>query len=211
MGVVAALTIPSLVNRQSDLAAQTKLKKAIATYETAAGTYMAESGKADTSAWLSPATGDDKAKCTNVGNYFKVVATLSGSNNCTFTTSDGTYWTFNGESGFAVAYDADKAPRYGVLMWVNDGNVNTTTYATSSAAGTGADEGKTLTQLKNPPTAPAKAVDNTTTFTAPVHGYYSATKFLNSSSSDLTNGTGKADSISAVTLVKTATTTPPAG
>ena len=45
LGVVAALTIPSLVNRQSDLAAQVKLKKAISNYEDVIGTYMAENEK----------------------------------------------------------------------------------------------------------------------------------------------------------------------
>ena len=207
LGVVAALTIPALVNRNSDIAAQTKLKKAIAAYETAAAVYMAESGKANTDAWLS-----DKgtASCDNVGSYFKIVNTVAGTNNCEFTTSDGVLWRFNGTSGYAVAYDSAKGPRYGVVMWTTDGNVNSSTYATINQTKVEGEEEKDVTVSCGTTSAPAtcktlilaNAPAAATSITAaPVHGYYNAPAFLNASSSALTAGTatGKASTIAGAT------------
>ena len=47
LGVVAALTIPSLVNRQSEMAAIVKMKKAISQYEQVVEVYMAENEAKD--------------------------------------------------------------------------------------------------------------------------------------------------------------------
>ena len=124
LGVVAALTIPALVNRNSDIAAQTKLKKAIAAYETAMAVNMAENESA--SAVF--------ADCKALGAYFKQV---DGATTCKFTTADGAYWVFEdvtknpGEAteshtitGSALVFDAKDAPRYGVTLWNANGRVN---------------------------------------------------------------------------------------
>ena len=112
LGVVAALTIPALVNRNSDIAAQTKLKKAIAAYETFAAVYMAENEAADL-------TGITDAQ---IGQYFKQV---TGAGTKSFTTADGAYWEF-GNNGNAVVTDAQDSPRYGVILWNANGQVNQT-------------------------------------------------------------------------------------
>ena len=115
LGVVAALTIPALVNRNSDIAAQTKLKKAIAAYETSVAVYMAESGKANASKMMGDA-------CANAESYFKVVA--KGKTACDFTTADGAAWHFDPSTGNATVADSDKAPRYAVALWNSNGRVN---------------------------------------------------------------------------------------
>ena len=119
LGVVAALTIPALVNRNSDIAAQTKLKKAIAAYETMAAVYMAENETAD----LTGLT------CSGLKDYFKQI---DGAGTCSFTTADGAYWMFNTDAADsattgikqAIVYDAKDAPRYGVAVWTANGRVN---------------------------------------------------------------------------------------
>ena len=117
LGVIAALTIPSLVNRYTDSAAQTKLRKAVADYEKFAAAYMAENEATD----LSDLSCDDLAK------YFKIV----NGGGCTFTTSDGALWNFgtaaNGGVGDVVIVDSEKGPRYGVVGWTHFGVVNGTT------------------------------------------------------------------------------------
>lgn len=157
LGVVAALTIPSLVNRQSEMAAIVKLKKAISTYESVAEVYMAEEEATD----LSGMAGDN---CANLTNYFKIV---NGSG-CTFTTGDGVLWNFNA-SGNAVVLDSVKSPRYGVVMWAKNGLVNskqTSIYGSAAPSDAG--------EL---PSEPAGSVGGVAIGT-PAHGYYSAADML---------------------------------
>jgi prepilin-type N-terminal cleavage/methylation domain-containing protein len=124
LGVVAALTIPSLVNRQSDLAAQVKLKKAISNYEDVAAVYMVEN-EAGTFDIAKPATGSN-ADCTKLANYFKIVEGPTAANSnagCEFTTADGAAWYIN-KDGYATVTDAKASPRYAVTMWTVNGQVN---------------------------------------------------------------------------------------
>ena len=118
LGVVAALTIPSLVNRQSEMAAIVKLKKAISQYEQVTEVYMAENEAQNFSGASST--------CATLKNYFKMVTdnnnTTAGSG-CVFTTADGVVWSING-NGYAVAYDS-KSPKYAVAMWAEGGAANT--------------------------------------------------------------------------------------
>ena len=122
LGVVAALTIPSLVNRQSDLAAQVKLKKAIANYENMAAVYMVENEANDLSGLIGTVSADN---CKKLSNYFKIVEgpTADSTDGCYFTTSDGAAWYINGD-GFATVADSKTSPRYAVSMWTINGQVN---------------------------------------------------------------------------------------
>ncbi len=113
LGVVAAITIPSLVNRNSDIAALVKLKKAVSNYEDVSAVYMVENEVTD----LQNMMGDD---CGNAGDYFKIVS----QEGCVFTTSDGVQWTFDADTGFAYAQDNANSPRYGVTMWALNGQAN---------------------------------------------------------------------------------------
>ena len=126
LGVVAALTIPSLVNRQSDLAAQVKLKKAISTYEDVIGVYMAETEAASAANMFKVSPTQD---CSKITDYFKTVKTsaISG-NNCDFVTADGVAWRIDVTTGNANITDNEKAgsARYQVAMWNNNNRVNAT-------------------------------------------------------------------------------------
>jgi prepilin-type N-terminal cleavage/methylation domain-containing protein len=118
LGVVAALTIPSLVNRQSDLAAQVKLKKAISSYEDFGAQYMAETGKAS----LRDLVNTTPTACSELANYFKIVT--EGKDKCNFVTADGAAWSFDSTTGFATVADSAKSPRYAVSLWAQNGQVN---------------------------------------------------------------------------------------
>ena len=128
LGVVAALTIPSLVNRQSQMAAIVKMKKAVSQFEQVAEVYMAENEATDISGMVSKTTG----KCDNLSGYFKMVT--KSDNDCVFTTADGVEWRFASDGSAAIAYDSATSPTYGVIMWVNsDGQANVGTAPTSFA------------------------------------------------------------------------------
>ena len=124
LGVVAALTIPSLVNRQNELAAVTRMKKAISSYESMAEIYMAENEATDLSA-LPTGTGNGAVDCDQVANYFKVVGKVDN-NKCIFTTADGVVWSINPDTGYATILDSARGPRYGAVMWAEGGVVNGT-------------------------------------------------------------------------------------
>ena len=112
-GVIAALTIPTLVNRQSDLAAQVRLKKAISSYEDVAAVYMAEKEKKN----LAYAFGSN---CDGIDEYFRAVDRQG----CNFTTVDGVYWEIDPNTGYAAITDKQYDPLYGVVMWAENETVN---------------------------------------------------------------------------------------
>ena len=132
LGVVAALTIPSLVNRQSQMAAIVKLKKAISQFEQVAEVYMAENEATNIGGMIRTTS-----NCDNLSNYFKTVNTED--NGCTFTTADGVQWKFtyagnNGVDSIVVVYDSETSPKYGVAMKANDSAANKTPVASNDAS-----------------------------------------------------------------------------
>ena len=129
LGVVAALTIPSLVNRQSELAAIVRLKKAISQFEQVTEVYMAENDASDMEGMVR--SGNNDAACSQLSSYFKVVTQTGG---CTFTTADGVEWNFASDGSSVVVYDSATSPRYGVAMNANGGVANPAT--TDANAGT---------------------------------------------------------------------------
>ena len=112
-GVVAALVIPTLVNRQSDLAAQVRLKKAVSIYEDIAAIYMAENDKKSLAYAFGP-------NCDGIDEYFKVVDRQG----CDFTTADGVYWEIDPSTGFAAITDKQYDPIYGVVLWAQNQTMN---------------------------------------------------------------------------------------
>ncbi|MBQ7450895.1 hypothetical protein IJS77_05700 [bacterium] len=120
LGVVAALTIPSLVNRQSNLAALVKMKKAISTYEAATEVYMLENSTSQKQVKdLKDFAGKN---CEHLGEYFKIVQKYD---DCAFTTADGVYWLFDPEDGSVNISDSADNPKLNVTMGVcQDGRVN---------------------------------------------------------------------------------------
>ena len=172
LGIVAALTIPSLVNRNSDIAAQVKLKKAISNYEDVVGVFLVENETTNagaTSSTNGSTTSYDytaslmNETCGNASSYFKILK----QNGCTFTTADGAQWTFEPKTGSAYVQDSENNPRFGVTMWALNGQVN----------GVGSTD-----QVSNVPSGlfiPQKPL--------PLHGVYAAggtNSFINSKLSD---------------------------
>ena len=84
LGVVAAITVPSLINKQMESANRTKLKKAMATYEKALNQMIIDNDiKSDVSA-LNGNT------CETTRPYFKSIE--NGYTNCQFKTAVRIWW-----------------------------------------------------------------------------------------------------------------------
>ncbi|MBQ7450253.1 prepilin-type N-terminal cleavage/methylation domain-containing protein [bacterium] len=166
LGVVAALTIPSLVNRQNELAAITKLKKAISTYESVVEVYMAEE---EATNFAGAADGG----CTELQQYFKMTQNNNAAANatCIFTTADGALWAISKE-GNAIVYDSARSPRYGVVMWTAGGLANSE--QTTGINGTTVPKASEIPSAITPTTGSALAPTAN-----PTHGFYKAADMLN--------------------------------
>ncbi|MBQ7450731.1 type II secretion system protein [bacterium] len=173
LGVVAALTIPSLVNRQNEMAAIVKLKKAISTYESIAEVYMAENEAVNLTGMLKTNAGDANGNCDNVANYFKVVAESSAAADakCIFTTADGVVWSINKNTGYVSIVDSVKAPRYGVVMWTEGGLAN--------SEQTEGVNGNTRPDVNKVATTPVGVTITGNTVGAPEHGFFAPENMLN--------------------------------
>ena len=89
LGIIATLTIPALVNKNKESVAKTKVRKAMAAYESALNKMIIENDlKSDTA--LNEWAGTT-ANCGNPSNYFKKVQ----GDGCIFKTSDGIWWNIS--------------------------------------------------------------------------------------------------------------------
>ena len=90
LGIIATLTIPALINKNKESVAKTKVKKAMAAYESALNKMIIENDlkSDDTLTTWANAT----ANCGNPSNYFKKVQDVNG---CIFKTSDGIWWNIS--------------------------------------------------------------------------------------------------------------------
>ena len=89
LGIIATLTIPALVNKNKESVAKTKLRKAMAAYESAINKMIIENDlKSDTALteW------GNITNCTNSTNYFKKSKDING---CIFKTTDGIWWNIS--------------------------------------------------------------------------------------------------------------------
>ena len=89
LGIIATLTIPALVNKNKESVAKTKVRKAMAAYESAINKMIIENHlKSDTA--LTEC--GNITNCTNSINYFKKSKDING---CIFKTSDGVWWNIS--------------------------------------------------------------------------------------------------------------------
>ena len=87
LGIIATLTIPALVNKNKESVAKTKVRKAMAAYESALNKMIIENDlKSDDT--LTAWAGNAGNGCANSTNYFKKVQ----GDGCIFKTSDGIWW-----------------------------------------------------------------------------------------------------------------------
>ena len=94
LGVVAAITIPATVNRMTVNQNRAKLKKALATYDSAVRLIVSENrikNKQRLDDYISA------NNCQNIYRYFKAVE----SNGCQFKTTDGVWWDVGTEANGA--------------------------------------------------------------------------------------------------------------
>ena len=90
LGIIATLTIPALVNKNKEFVVKTKVRKAMAAYESALNKMIIENdlkSHETLTAWA----GDDENGCANSTNYFKKVQ----GDGCIFKTSDGIWWNIS--------------------------------------------------------------------------------------------------------------------
>ena len=84
LGVIAAITVPMLINKQMEAANRTKLKKAMAAYEKALNQMIVDNDiKGSVKAWA-----DTVANCGLTNPYFKFI----NGGNCRFQTADKVWW-----------------------------------------------------------------------------------------------------------------------
>ena len=101
LGIIATLTIPALVNKNKESVAKTKVRKAMAAYESALNKMIIENDlKSDTALneWAGAV-----ANCDNQSNYFKKVQ----GDGCTFKTSDGIWWNISDIERPIIAFKED--------------------------------------------------------------------------------------------------------
>ena len=92
LGVVAAISIPSLMKASLDKANRTKIRKAMSTYEKLMSEIVVENQISDTNTLIN-AIND----CSKYKAYFKSVE--NGDDDCTFKTSDGLWWSVKQADG----------------------------------------------------------------------------------------------------------------
>ena len=112
--------IGNLIDRQSNLAALIKMKKAISNYESVTYVYMTE--KSTPQKEVKDLKNFAGQNCENLDEYFKIV---NRNDSCSFTTADGIYWEFNPNTGEVTVSDSYDNPTYTLQMGVcEDGTVN---------------------------------------------------------------------------------------
>ena len=87
LGIVAAILVPNLINRQVENANRTRVKKAMASYEKAINFMIIENDIRTTEGIREFAQEDN---CTSAKGYFKTVQ--NGANDCIFKTADRVWW-----------------------------------------------------------------------------------------------------------------------
>ena len=87
LGVVAAITVPSLINKYSESANRTKVKKSMAAYEKALNQMIIENDLKG-SVGAVKAWADTEADCALTTVYFKKIL----GSGCIFQTADKVWW-----------------------------------------------------------------------------------------------------------------------
>lgn len=95
LGVIAAITVPTLISKQNESANRVKLRKAMAVYEKALND-IAVIHNAKTIQAIQDVFGAD---CANVKQFFKTEG-----NGCQFKTSDGVWWDITDPKKVIVAF-----------------------------------------------------------------------------------------------------------
>lgn len=101
LGIIASLTIPSVIQKQREAANRTKIKKAMTVYDYMVSKISVENNLKSAGELRKWADAD----CTNTSAYFKIAEKLSTENNCTFRVPDGVYWDITDITKPIIALD----------------------------------------------------------------------------------------------------------
>lgn len=92
LGIVAAIIIPSAIRRHIEIVKRTKIKKALASYETLIQKMIIENDLRSETALNDWAAGPN-GTCANARKYFKIAEdSQNPANPCLFKTTDGLWW-----------------------------------------------------------------------------------------------------------------------
>ena len=106
LGIVAAITIPALVRRHVESSNRTKIRKAMAVYDTAINKMVVENGIKSNDALINEFNADkNNNSCAKSRAYFKV--SQDGANDCTFRASDGVWWNISDINHPIIAFNED--------------------------------------------------------------------------------------------------------
>ena len=107
LGVVATLTIPSTLHRTGERANKTKIRKAMAVYETAVEKMIIENNIPRNTASLTAFALGNNNDCAPASEYFKINQLENQGNNCRFRASDGLWWDITDIANTIVAFRND--------------------------------------------------------------------------------------------------------
>ena len=125
LGVVAAIVVPALINRQTEAANRTKLKKAMTMYEKALSTMILENDLKTNQALIDFGA---EGTCDNTRPYFKTVE--DGINNCRFKTADRIWWDISDiENPLIILKDNKKEETLETLRPLAKDTTDNTIYA----------------------------------------------------------------------------------
>ena len=102
LGIVASLTVTTVIQKHIKTSKRTRIKKAVTVYDSAINKMVVENSLKSDDALLNWADND----CTNTSAYFKIVEKVDGSN-CTFKAPDGLYWDISDIENPIVAQTKD--------------------------------------------------------------------------------------------------------
>ena len=150
------------------------MHKAISVYEKAATQYMAETSESN----LEGMIGDEN--CEKLKHWFKMSSSAwlgtGQDHGCLYTTSDGALWLMN-TYGNVVVHNSAKDPKYGVVMWTQDGRVN---YGdTSLLFNYGVPDYTRVLPGAVPSYTGGGAGEPYVEAQIPTHGYYTAAQMIN--------------------------------
>ena len=116
LGVVATLTIPSALHRTSERANKTKIRKAMAVYETAVEKMIVENNIPRNEASLTAFVLGQNNDCAPAREYFKMNSLETPGNNCRFRASDGLWWDVTDITNTLISFKNDA--EHQDLSWV---------------------------------------------------------------------------------------------
>ena len=123
LGVVAAITIPALINRQQEAANRTKLKKAMTVYEKALNNMIIENDLKTNQSIID--FGAEGGACANTTTYFKKVE----GDGCRFKTADRIWWDISDiQNPLIILNDKKKDEEIATLQGLAKDTNDITTY-----------------------------------------------------------------------------------